>query len=159
MFKRFFAAFLIIAAFAALPTLAAHAATATYTITEAQVNEALNGKSYSRSGVTISAVSADFQPGVVVLSGSAVYQGLTFALVGTFEPSISNGRLNFKLTSATINGQKVPNNILTSVNSSLSRAVRSAIDTAVKANGVSSYKVESLTIGDSDATITVTYNR
>lgn len=131
----------------AVPALAAERVT---TYTEDQINDSYRVTNPPRRSVTD--VFVDLQPGQVVISGTITTRGQntsSVAVTATLTPSISNGRLNWTLASATANGQTASQDLVNQINSIFNSSWRRYIK-----NQAPTGAVTAIEITDSEMTIT-----
>ena len=105
--------------------------TRTETYTEAEFNEDL-----ADSGMT-----ADFQPGQIVVSGDVEGQALEMVLTA----SVVNGGVSLEVTSVTLNGVPMDLSLVAGMGTELSQ---------VFYNDDTNYVVEEITITDTEITVT-----
>lgn len=99
----------------ALPVLAASQTT---TITESQINS--NWRMTNPWGQRVTSKSADLQPGQLVITvASTDRRGEARSTVSTLVPSISNGRLNWTVSSLTVNGEEVAASTRDAINNAI----------------------------------------
>ncbi|MCA9908288.1 MAG: hypothetical protein KC519_06525 [Anaerolineae bacterium] len=142
---------LIVAVMLALPfaVVGAQDTTHSYTWTEEQINEAYRVSNPWRRSVTD--VYVDLQPGQVVISSTQTYRRATYQVEAVYEPSISNGRIYWTLTSASANGEPASQDLINQVNASISSSWRNYVR---KQAGTG--RVQGITITDTDLTVTYT---
>lgn len=132
----------------------ASAATArTATITEAQANQLyIVTNPYNRA---ITSRAVDFQIGQVVVSTNFEYRaGKTANTVTVIVPVVSNGRLSWRVTSRSRNGEAVPQDVINQINTSISTSWRNWVKGKLPAG-----KITNVTISDVDMVIAYTTTR
>lgn len=132
----------------------ASAATArTVTITEAQANQLyIVTNPYNRA---INSRVVDFQPNQIVISTSFEYRaGKTANTVTTIVPVIANGRLSWRVTSRSRNGEAVPQDVINQINTSISTSWRNWVKGKLPTG-----KITSIAISDVDVVISYTTTR
>lgn len=138
---------LVVLAAAAVPTLAADK---TIIITEQEINDSYRVTNNPRRSVTDLAV--DLQPGQAVVSMTVTYRGRDpLAVTGTVVPSISNGRVFWSVTSASVDGAAISADLLTQINSAISSSWRAYIRGKLPAG-----RITAVTISDADVQISYT---
>jgi hypothetical protein len=133
----------------ALPAHAAPAAARTITLTEAQIN-----KQYwvtNPRGRAVTNRSVDLQPGQVVINDTlARPRQKTVQVSATIAPTLSNGRVTWALTAATVDGQPASAELQAQINA---RIASSWARYAKQRQGAG--RVSAITITDSELTVTV----
>jgi hypothetical protein len=132
MFKKSPFVFVLLVLIAAA-TACSSSGTHTETYTEAEFNEDL-----ADSGMT-----ADFQPGQIVVSGDVEGQALEMVLTA----SVVDGGVSLEVASVTLNGTPMDLNLFTGMGAELSQVFYTE-DT--------NYVVEDITITDTEITVTST---
>lgn len=139
----------LLAAFA-MPAFAQNVVTTTVTVTEQQINQSYRVTNSPRRSV--SSVVVDLQPGAVVISATWTFpRQEPISTVSTLVPSVSNGRLTWTITSATINGQAASQDIINQVNSAIGSTWRSFFRRYLPAG-----RLTGITITDTDVVLTLT---
>ncbi|MCE7946050.1 MAG: hypothetical protein DYG88_01330 [Chloroflexi bacterium CFX4] len=141
----------------ALPVPANAQSRVTYTITEKDINAYRLPASVRR---LVSNVSVDLQTDKVVVKAKVVYSRLTLDTTSTWEPVINNGRLTWKVTSATVGGTTLNETQIKAImNSTAKRAIEDAVRRYIDGRARVRYTVESVRITDDELTVTVSFNR
>ncbi len=156
-FLRLMTALTLIAALLilALPAPANAQSRVTYTITEKDINAYRLPASVRRM---VSNVNVDLQTDQVVVKAKVVYSRLTLDTVSTWQPVLSNGRLTWKATSATVGGTPLTAAQLTTLNSTAKRAIEDAVKRYIDSKVRRRYTVESVSVTDDEITVTVSFN-
>jgi D-alanyl-D-alanine carboxypeptidase len=157
-FLRLMTALTLIAALLilALPAPANAQSRVTYTITEKDLNAYRLPANVRR---LVSNVSIDLQTDQVVVKAKVVYSRLTLDTTSTWEPVISNGRLTWKVTSATVGGTTLNETQLKAImNSTAKRAIEDAVKRYIDSRVRVRYTVESVSITNDELTVTVSFN-
>jgi len=144
----------VILATSAMAVAPASAATArTVTITEAQANQLyIITNPYNRA---ITSRIVDFQPNQIVISTSFEYRaGKTANTVTTIVPVVANGRLSWRVTSRSRNGEAVPQDVINQINTSISTSWRNWVK-----GKLSTGIITSITISDVNVVISYTTTR
>jgi hypothetical protein len=144
--KRYAALFAVVLTLlvAALPAFA----TRTVTITEDQINDSFRVN--NPVGRRISNVSVDLQPDQAVVSATWSTRRESSAVVATYAPSVSNGRVSWTVVSITVNGQPASASLLTQINNSISASWYNYIR-----NQAGSGRITAVTVSDTDITFTI----
>lgn len=129
---------------------------ATYTITEQDINAYRLPSSIRRF---VSNVSVDLQPDQAVVTARITYGRLTVNTASVWQPVISNGRLSWRAVSATVDGVPLSAEQLATLNNTVRRAIEDAVRRYLDSRIRRSYRVESVQITDSEVIVTVTFNR
>lgn len=128
----------------------------TYTITEQEINAYRLPLSLRR---LVSAVSVDLQSGQAVVTARVAYAGLTLNTVSVWQPIISNGRLSWQAISATVEGTPLSAAQLAMLNRTAKRVIEDAVRRYVDSRVRGRYTVESVSITDSELTVTALVSR
>lgn len=158
-FLRLMAAFTLIIALLLLaaPTAPANAQSrVTYTITEKDINAYRLPAAVRR---LVSNVSVDLQRDQAVVKAKVAYGRLTLDTVSTWQPVISNGRLTWKATSATVGGTPLTAAQLATLNSTAKRAIEDAVKRYIDSKVRGRYIIESVSVTDDELIVTVSFNR
>ncbi len=158
-FFRLTTALILIAALIvlALPAAPAHAQSrVTYTITEKDINAYRLPANVRRF---VSNVSVDLQRDQAVVKAKVSYGRLTLDTVSTWQPVISNGRLTWKATSATVGGTPLTAAQLATLNSTAKRAIEDAVKRYIDSKVRGRYTVESVSITEDEITVAVLFSR
>ncbi|MBC8076575.1 MAG: hypothetical protein H7Y32_10915 [Chloroflexales bacterium] len=133
----------------ALPTHAAPAAASTVTRTEEQINTqywVTNPR-----GRAVTNRSVDLQPGQVVINDTLTgARQKTVQIAATFAPTLSNGRVTWALTAATVDGQPASAALQAQINARISSAWARYAKQQLPAG-----RVTAITITDSALTYTL----
>ncbi|MCA9910437.1 MAG: hypothetical protein KC519_17390 [Anaerolineae bacterium] len=138
----------------ALPFSVASAQTNTRSVTwtEDQVNNSYRVTNPWRRSVTD--VSVDLQAGQVVISSTQTYRRATYQVEAIYEPSISNGRIYWTLTSASANGEPASQDLINQINASISTSWRNYVRQQAGTG-----RVQGIVITDADITVTYSVGR
>jgi hypothetical protein len=145
---------LIVIFFAILMMLAvpafAQEATRTITRTEAQINSSYRVTNPRLRSV--SNVSVDLQPGQAVISATLTFRrGEPLEVIATLVPTLTNGRIYWTVTSATVNGQPASAELLAQINASITSSWRNYIRQQAPTG-----RVTAIEITDNAITVTLT---
>lgn len=145
------AVLLALLALAVVPTFAQ--SSRTVTMTEADVNALYRVTNPVRR--SLSNVYVDLQPGQVQITATMAFRRAgAMNVVAVLTPSVSNGRVNWTLISASVNGVAATSDQIAQVNSAISSSWRSWFRSQLGTG-----RVTSITITDSDASIVLTTGR
>jgi hypothetical protein len=91
----------------------------TLTVTEAQINTLYSGKVIATTNYVVSNITADLQPGKVVINAKILPKIGGAAANGklTLKPTVSGGKVTWSILSATLNGVPATGSQMTSLNS------------------------------------------
>jgi len=104
-------------AISALPAFAQESRT--FTLTEEEINNSYAVTNPFRR--SLSDVQVDLQPGQVVISATLqLRRQLAKNVVGTFVPNVTNGRIYWTMTAATVDGEPASSDLVTQINNALS---------------------------------------
>jgi flagellar basal body-associated protein FliL len=140
--------FLMVVVALVLGVMPVLAQTRTVTITEQQINESYRVTNPRRA--TVSNRVVDLQNGQVVISYTLTYRNNTsIEVVSTYTASVSNGRINWTMTSLTGNGEPASQDLIAQINTSISTSWRNFVR-GRQGTG----RVQSIVITDNDIQIT-----
>jgi hypothetical protein len=90
----------------------------TLTVTEAQINTLYSGKVVATTNYVVSNITADLQPGKVVINAKILPKIGGAAANGklTLKPTVSGGKVTWSILSATLNGVPATGSQMTSLN-------------------------------------------
>ena len=93
-------------------------AATTLTVTEAQINTIYSGRVISTTSYVMSNITADLQPGKVIISSTITPKVGGAAAIGklTLKPSVSGGKVTWSILSATLNGAPATGAQMTQLN-------------------------------------------
>lgn len=150
-----FAAALILAV--ALPTVPAYAqTTTTVTITEDEINAEALSRAKARSSL-VEDLRIDLKPGQITIDYKGkTNRGMSVTMSGTFDVALTNGKITWKLVSATLNGTALNAATLRLVDSTIRGPVQTEINRVLKSEVKGKYTLKSLEITDTEMIITAT---
>jgi hypothetical protein len=146
----------IIAVLLAVPAPLQAQSRVTYVITEQEINAYRLPLSVRRF---VSAVSVDLQNGQAVVTAKVTTAGLTLNTVSVWQPIIRNGRLSWQAISATVDGTPLSAAQLATLNNTARRAIEDAVRRYIDSRVRGRYTVESISITESELTVTVFFSR
>ena len=153
MGKRIFIVIVVLVMVALPMVVSAQAASRTFTITEAQINQSFRVTNPVR--VRVSNMVVDLQPGQVSISYTYTVRaprgsGTTSRSVNTvYLPNVTNGRLYWSVTSVIVNGQPASDDLVRQINASIESSWRNYIRRQLDTG-----RIGSITITDTELTIT-----
>jgi hypothetical protein len=120
----------------------------TTTLTEEQINESF--RVTNPLGRRVSDVVVDLQPGQAVVSAKITDRRQKVTdVVGTFVPSVRNGRIYWEVSFLTANGEPVSADLLAQINASIATSWRNYIK-----GKASTGRISALEITETEAVIT-----
>ncbi|PJF34950.1 MAG: hypothetical protein CUN49_13065 [Candidatus Thermofonsia Clade 1 bacterium] len=129
---------------------------ATYTITEQEINAYRLPSSVRRY---LSSFSVDLQPDRAVVMVRVVSGRLTLNTLSIWQPVLNNGRLSWRALSATVEGVPLTAAQLATLNNSARRVIADAVHRYIDSRARRRYRVESVTITDSEMVVSVIFSR
>lgn len=136
----------------AVAPAAAQTASTTLTFTEAQINSAFpvtNPRSRNLSDIHV-----DLQPDQVVITATYATRGrapTAYAISTTLVPTVTNGRVNWTVTTASVDGTALSNGLLNQINAHIAATWRRYIGNTAPLG-----RITAITITDDEVTYTYT---